>query len=246
MAKRNLVGLRFCKLTVIKENGKDKYGNKLWLCQCDCGNTTNAKTSNLNNGSKKSCGCLRKNVDDLTGQRFGRLVVLKTYKKEDYYCCDCICDCGNTTTVYKSHLTSGATQSCGCLARELTTKRNLQKWNNEEYRKLMKGETHPSYKPELTEEERKDKRLFEGYEGWKKQVKEQANFTCNCCGKRGGNLHSHHLDGYRWCVERRLDISNGVCLCEHCHREFHTIYGIKHNTEQQYIEFKNNRLKGDD
>lgn len=34
----NLTGQRFEKLTVTKYLGKDKYYNKIWECQCDCGN----------------------------------------------------------------------------------------------------------------------------------------------------------------------------------------------------------------
>ena len=60
---------------------------------------------------------------DLTGKRFGRLVVTgrdttKAYKKPHWFC---QCDCGNTTSVYGYSLTSGATQSCGCLHKERTS-----------------------------------------------------------------------------------------------------------------------------
>ncbi len=62
---------------------------------------------------------------DLTGQRFGRLVV-KCLAGRDKYggaLWMCICDCGNITTPYGSSLTTGDTRSCGCLSRELTAKR---------------------------------------------------------------------------------------------------------------------------
>ena len=58
-------------------------------------------------------------------------------------------------------------------------------------------------------------------------------------------MNSHHLDGYDWCKERRIDINNGVCLCENCHKEFHKIYGYGNNTKEQYIEFKENKNKGE-
>jgi hypothetical protein len=51
-------------LTVIKEDGRDRNGNKLWLCSCTCGNTTH-KTSNaikLGVGScSTSCGVAESN-----------------------------------------------------------------------------------------------------------------------------------------------------------------------------------------
>ena len=69
------------------------------------------------------------------------------------------------------------------------------------------------------------------------------NCKCDCCGKRGGKLESHHKDGYNWCRERRMDTTNGVCLCETCHKEFHKQYGKGNNTEAQYIEFKEEKQK---
>lgn len=56
---------------------------------------------------------------DLTGMRFGRLVVLKRSpdagKGAKWIC---RCDCGNTTAVYTAKLKNGHTQSCGCLQKE--------------------------------------------------------------------------------------------------------------------------------
>lgn len=52
-----------------------------WRCQCDCGNTCTVEDSHLKNGHTKNCGCrrrirLQEKCLDLTGQRYGRLVVL--------------------------------------------------------------------------------------------------------------------------------------------------------------------------
>ncbi len=56
-----MIGLRFGRLLVIGDSGlrirKDGLSNRWWLCQCDCGNTTETTTTNLRNGSTKSCGC---------------------------------------------------------------------------------------------------------------------------------------------------------------------------------------------
>lgn len=55
--------------------------------------------------------------NDLTGQRFGHLLVEKldhrTSKRKYYW--RCICDCGNVCVVQASKLTTGYTKSCGCL-----------------------------------------------------------------------------------------------------------------------------------
>lgn len=58
---------------------------------------------------------------DLTGKRFGRLLVLYRVanlgKRVRYMC---LCDCGNMVIVHADALRSGNTQSCGCLQRERT------------------------------------------------------------------------------------------------------------------------------
>ena len=58
--KINLIGKKFNKLTIIKEIGKAKNGQSIWLCKCDCGNITKVMYGNLVKGTVKSCGCLRK------------------------------------------------------------------------------------------------------------------------------------------------------------------------------------------
>ena len=61
---------------------------------------------------------------DLTGQRFGKLVVLKRVdnKKHRHTNWLCKCDCGNETVVARGHLTSNHTKSCGCLKLETLDK----------------------------------------------------------------------------------------------------------------------------
>lgn len=59
----NLVGKRFGRLLVIKDTGRNdgkKPPRRLWKCLCDCGNTVEVITSNLNRGTTRSCGCLAK------------------------------------------------------------------------------------------------------------------------------------------------------------------------------------------
>ena len=63
-------------------------------------------------------------MKDLTGQRFGRLVVIKPeYKKNRRWYWLCKCDCGNEKIIRGSHI-GKATKSCGCLSKELTIERN--------------------------------------------------------------------------------------------------------------------------
>lgn len=57
---------------------------------------------------------------DRTGQRFGRLVVLKYTGKIGRSLAKwlCRCDCGKTPVVLGEYLRSGHTKSCGCLKRD--------------------------------------------------------------------------------------------------------------------------------
>lgn len=63
MKLNDLINKKYNKLTVIGESKeKDKFGNKLWICKCDCGNSTIISTHNLISGHIKSCGCLHKEI----------------------------------------------------------------------------------------------------------------------------------------------------------------------------------------
>src|SRR5690625_2723924 len=64
---------------------------------------------------------------DISGSRYGRLLVLKLnhikkYKHSSKSYWLCRCECGNKKVVRRDHLLSGKTKSCGCLEKE-----NLEK-----------------------------------------------------------------------------------------------------------------------
>lgn len=71
--------------------------------------------------------------NDLSGQRFGRLLVLGfdcIQGKTSRWICSC--DCGNTTSVFRSSLVkqTGGTRSCGCFRNECVSKRNVTHGNS--------------------------------------------------------------------------------------------------------------------
>ena len=42
-------------------------------------------------------------------------------------------------------------------------------------------------------------------------IYKRDNWTCKITNEIGhGNLRAHHLDGYNWCKEKRIDINNGI------------------------------------
>lgn len=113
----DLTGHRFGKLTVIKRIGSREYKDRsraLWLCQCDCGNTTEATTQSLRSGNKNSCGCLGRS--DILWKRFGTLTVVEYCgMKGDQSLWRCICDCGNERICQLQYLRSSKNPSCGCI-----------------------------------------------------------------------------------------------------------------------------------
>ena len=55
--KKNLVGQTFGILSPIVADGKDRHGNYMWLCRCECGGEKRVRTSSLLSGQTRSCGC---------------------------------------------------------------------------------------------------------------------------------------------------------------------------------------------
>lgn len=122
-----MIGQNYGRLTVLSlDKSPHKRAGKFYLCKCECGKETIVLGSSLRSGHTRSCGCLQreivantghKNVKDLSGQRFGKLTVLKLKgftdtNKAIWYC---KCDCGREIEVRACNLISGNTQSCGCI-----------------------------------------------------------------------------------------------------------------------------------
>ena len=70
--KYDLTGKRFGKLTVISESPNKKWGQRMWVCKCDCGNYAEVTTSNLRSGSSISCGCYKVEVTKKTNTKHGK------------------------------------------------------------------------------------------------------------------------------------------------------------------------------
>lgn len=110
----DLTGQKFGRWTVLSRE-PSKNGASMWLCRCECGTERVVDAHGLRRGTSTSCGCKRQEHIDISGKRFGRLVAVGYVGKARW---KCQCDCGAETEVYVSSLTSGATQSCGCMHNE--------------------------------------------------------------------------------------------------------------------------------
>lgn len=134
--RRSLVGQKFGHLTVIEEQYGVMRGNRqrtICICRCDCGNVIKRSKESLSKDKICHCGCGRKETasklaKDIIGQRFGRLTVIDELTDISPRRVVCKCDCGKITTIVKTDVMAGHTQSCGCLHSEATTKANLKDW----------------------------------------------------------------------------------------------------------------------
>ena len=117
-----MIGKTFGRLTVLEKAYTKKGKGAYYKCLCSCNNIVVVQGSMLRSGNSRSCGCInkerRQKFDDLSGQRFGKLVVLKRApyggKGHDTRFL-CKCDCGGTTIVARHSLLSHETMSCGCI-----------------------------------------------------------------------------------------------------------------------------------
>lgn len=108
----DLTGQKFGKLLVEKRLENNQYKKAQFLCKCDCGNEIFAVGTLLKNGRIKSCGCLNRN--DISGQRFGKLLVIKPteHRTAKRICFLCRCDCGTEEVIVGKYLINGTVNSC--------------------------------------------------------------------------------------------------------------------------------------
>lgn len=102
------------------------------------------------------------------------------------------------------------------------------------------GENHPRWNDELTHTDRITERKYPKYYKWREEVFKKDDFTCQRCGdNKGGNLHAHHILNYAEHTKLRTVVSNGITLCNICHKKFHDIYGYTNNNNNQIKKFIN-------
>ncbi len=133
MKVKELAGKTVNGFKILDSERRD--GRNYLLIKCPyCGKRVWKRSDSIINGSIKSCGCYNHNFNhfktkDIINKRYGRLVAIKPTDKKDTNgstIWKCKCDCGNTVEVSISLLEKGAVKSCGCLARE-TSSRNGKK-----------------------------------------------------------------------------------------------------------------------
>ena len=160
---------------------------------------------------------------DLTGQRFGRLVVIgRSEEKRSYW--NCRCDCGNEKDVRSDHLKSGSISSCGCYKSELSRNKmcdmHKKQWQDEEFRQKQRNGIKEKWK----DEEMKWKMGYKGgitpisiylrslpvVKEWRKNTYTRENNKCQLTGKHvhSGNSDVHHLHSFNMIVLEAHELHN--------------------------------------
>ncbi len=79
------------------------------------------------------------------------------------------------------------------------------------------GEANARWKGGVTSTNSQIRNSFEMKE-WRKEVFERDDFTCQACGKHGGDMEADHVMPFAQFPELRFDVLNGRTLCPPCHR----------------------------
>ena len=129
----DLTGQQFGFLTVLNRNYEYPILHSLtsgvyWDCKCMCGNFTTVRGSALKDSSTISCGCKKKELirkkqmKNITGQHFGKLIAIEPdflYAEEHqiknsgntiYW--KCLCDCGKLCIKPYNDLIKGKAVNC--------------------------------------------------------------------------------------------------------------------------------------
>lgn len=120
---KDITGELFGKLRAVRPTEeKTKQGNIIWEFRCEadgCGNLVYKTYTQVKRiKGIASCGCIyspKGKFKDLTGNRYGKLVVLGRSHKNKYghWIWKCQCDCGNIHYVDTNLLNGQHTTSCG-------------------------------------------------------------------------------------------------------------------------------------
>lgn len=124
-SRNNLIGKKIGKLTVLRKLPQTKSYVQ-YECQCECGNVIIRPYCTLTKSKEKCCpDCRESKIEDISGQKFGRLTAIKFagINKAKQTLWECRCDCGNTIIAHKQNLKNGHTKSCGCYNIDVASER---------------------------------------------------------------------------------------------------------------------------
>lgn len=196
----------------VKANTKDSgYGSYCKLCMREVSKINKRKNKEYYrdyNYKYRNGLIIPRGPMDLTGQRFGRLVVLYKSKsdKPSYPRWICICDCGEQKNVRQAHLRGGSTNSCGCLLKETKRYSDGQSDTNSIHLTYERNARNRNLSFELSPEEFKD----------------LISRDCYYCGREPNQRWKSHKSSYVYNGIDRVNSSKGytvdntVPCCKFC------------------------------
>lgn len=133
----DLSGKDFGAMHVIKRDFSKNNKHVYYLVQCmNCGYEFPMRVDDIKRNPHNCKHCM---YPDLTGKRFGMLIVLGASGDKDtighkYW--DCLCECGNLFTVLGTNLLQGKTQTCGCKRYDIVAEKEIIDITGQKYGKL--------------------------------------------------------------------------------------------------------------
>lgn len=86
---KDLTGVKFGRLTVLRRGSLDNHGKTRWICKCECGEERTINTSSLIRGLTISCGCWnseknRTGYGDISGSYWRRIETSAANRELDF------------------------------------------------------------------------------------------------------------------------------------------------------------------
>lgn len=94
-------------------------------------------------------------------------------------------------------------------------KKGHETWNKGKPYLAIRGENHFNWKGGITPEIMKIRNSIE-MKQWGRTIFERDDYTCQICGDIGGKLRANHIKKFSDYEELRLEITNGITICERC------------------------------
>lgn len=181
-----------------------------WLCRCSCGTVKEVNGGSLKHGGTKSCGCIRRDVKDYTGEKRGSLTAIRATGEKKKNSPEYIwrCECGFEVTLPAISVPYGGVRSCPwCLAKR----------RQESAHQML--------------EKRKERLIQNAVPGSLKNIKDGALQRNNTSGVRGVHketksglwIATGHVLGRRWYLGGYADINDAAearrSFIEECYGE---------------------------
>lgn len=207
---------------------------------------------NLLTEKSTSCGCMfKKSIDNIVGKIFGRLTVIKLDKienKKTFWLCQCNCGNNNLISIESDSLKRGDSQSCGCLWIE-----------------SISGENNWNWKDGITKLYQHLRNIIQP---WVVDTFIKNDRKCMITGSKAEVIHhlinfdiivkntlkelslpiKKHIGDYsieeiqkinKIVLEKHYLYNCGIPLRKDIHILFHSIYGYKNNSIEQFRDFIN-------